>query len=129
MLRKTLVLSVAAVLIVSFAVSIPASNGLIQRDFNFLNDQHLTARTGNYKVCGDHICARGEWQATHEKINNAQLHNKGNSTTSTNMWMSTNIPIQTRAPLGICQTVKTTLTEGVISSTVIAKVMADLGCI
>ena len=53
-------------MIASLGFTIPESNALIQRDFIYVNDQHLTASTGNTKVCGNHLCISGEWERTHD---------------------------------------------------------------
>ena len=71
------VLLLTIVLIASATVStIPVSHALIQRDFSYINDNHLTVRTGNTKVCGDHLCAPGEWDKLQEQLNAAQMSNK-----------------------------------------------------
>lgn len=43
-----------------------SSDALTQRDFSYLNDQRTTASNGNTKICGDHMCARGEWDKLQE---------------------------------------------------------------
>jgi hypothetical protein len=64
------VLFVTAILLTSVAASIlPAANALTK---NTWDDSHTTARFGNSKVCGDHLCAPGEHQALVQKINDAQ---------------------------------------------------------
>ncbi|MDE1830343.1 MAG: hypothetical protein KGI25_08470 [Thaumarchaeota archaeon] len=57
--------------------SIPSSNALTQRDFNYLKDQHLTVSNGDTKVCGDHMCTPGEWTKLQEALAAAQ---KGHQT-------------------------------------------------
>jgi carbohydrate-binding DOMON domain-containing protein len=136
---------------------VPASGDLVKRDYYYLNDQHLTARFGNTMVCGDHMCAPGEWTKMQENLNKAQIghiaQNVTNSTTTTTMktnstaaTMKTNsttsttstppvqpipVPIPTPSPVpySICNSVKAVLTNSTISSSVVAKVMTDLGCI
>jgi hypothetical protein len=44
----------------TFSIISPA-NALTKRDYTYLNDNHLTARYGEIGVCGDHLCAPGEW--------------------------------------------------------------------
>ena len=46
---------------------------LVKRDFSILHDQHLTARTGNTLICGDHMCLPGEWTRLSESLNKAQF--------------------------------------------------------
>ncbi|MDE1727334.1 MAG: hypothetical protein KGH89_08760 [Thaumarchaeota archaeon] len=65
--------------------TISPANALVQRDFSFLNDQHLTAGFGENKVCGDHMCAPGEWSKLQMSINAAQLGNKTESTSHVTM--------------------------------------------
>ncbi|MGI0068937.1 MAG: hypothetical protein ACREAN_01630, partial [Nitrosopumilaceae archaeon] len=56
------VLVLMAVVIASIAgITLPAANALITRDYTYLNDNHLTALYGESAVCGDHMCAPGEW--------------------------------------------------------------------
>lgn len=43
-----------------------SSDALTQRDFSYLNDQRTTASNGNTKICGDHMCIRGEWDKIQE---------------------------------------------------------------
>ena len=74
-----LVLPLLTVSIVSTFVETPSANALTKRDFYYLNDQHLTARFGDTTVCGDHICAPGEFTKMQEHLNGAQIGN-GNVT-------------------------------------------------
>jgi hypothetical protein len=138
--------------------TIPAGVTLVQRDFSYLNDQHLTASNGNTKVCGDHLCAPGEWSALQENLNKAQIGNftatstktmpnTTNSTSSTNSTstamhvtttnstsavtiLPTPVPIPTPPPVSysVCNAVKTALGNSTVSSNTIAKIMNDLGC-
>lgn len=50
----------------SLGFTIPESNALVKRDFSYRDDQHLTASTGNTKVCGNHLCTPGEWKKLHD---------------------------------------------------------------
>lgn len=59
---------------------IPSSNALIQRDY-YLNDNPITASTGNTKVCGDHLCVPGEWKKLQDALNAAQLWHKTENAT------------------------------------------------
>ena len=122
--KLPVVLLLTAVLVASVAVSaIPASNALIQRNFSYLNDNHLTVRTGDTKVCGDHLCAPGEWDKLQSAINAAQLGNK----TQGNITAVTTAPAASSSSI-VCTMVKGVLTSQNVSQTVIQKVMSDLGC-
>ncbi|MDE1765614.1 MAG: hypothetical protein KGI27_04960 [Thaumarchaeota archaeon] len=61
----------------STAFTATPANALTPRDYSYLNDNHLTVLTGNTKVCGDHICAPGEWEKLQASLTNAQLGNQG----------------------------------------------------
>jgi len=145
--------SVAPVL----AQTTPTSN-LVKRDYSYANDQHLTARFGNDKVCGDHLCAPGEWTKLQENLNQAQIvHSPTNTTTkvvpvssnatmtSTNTTMTgTNntsqmqsppvpptpapIPTPPSGPSTVCIGVKAVLENSTVPSTTVTRIMADLGC-
>ena len=131
-----LALFVTAVIMTSIvAITIPAASALTTRT-NF-NDNHYTASyPGGPKICGDHLCAPGEWDQMQQALAEAQLKGKTGSTTpstptttppttmpATNGTSTTTMPTMT-----VCQTVKSVLTNAGTSSDVIAKVMADLGC-
>ncbi|MGI0069974.1 MAG: hypothetical protein ACREAN_06950 [Nitrosopumilaceae archaeon] len=79
MYSKLPVLFLMFILIASVAGStIPASNAtLVQRDLSYLNDNHLTALYGESAVCGDHICAPGEWDKLQASLTAAQLGYQG----------------------------------------------------
>ena len=154
-----LAISVAAIVITSVIGSVSpvlaqttnATNNLVKRDYSYANDQHLTARFGNDKVCGDHLCAPGEWTKLQDNLNQAQIvHSPTNTTTvmpvSTNntTMASTNntspmqsppvpptpapIPVPQVEPSAICVAVKTVLANSTVPSTTITRIMADLGC-
>lgn len=56
--KIALLLFTTSVLLASFAVmAIPQASALTK---NMWDDSHTTARFGNSKVCGDHMCAPGE---------------------------------------------------------------------
>lgn len=132
------------------AQTVPTTSNLVKRDYSYLNDQHTTARFGNNRVCGDHICAPGEWAKLQENLNQAQItHPPTNSTktvsisTSTTMTVSANttqipsqpvpptpapIPTPPPGPSAVCIAVKAVLGNSVVPSTTVAKIMADLGC-
>lgn len=113
-------------MIVGIAVSaIPASEALIKRDYSYLSDSHLTARFGNTKVCGDHLCKPGEWDKLQAKLNAAQVGNQTTSNTTTTMPTT---PSTTQTPSGVCQEIQNLL-EGIgTSQSTISKVMTDLNC-
>lgn len=147
-----------AILITSvLGQTIPASGTILEkRNFDYLSDQHLTARLGNNKVCGDHMCAAGEWSKLQENLNKAQIgHGSGknitktalpvtamNSTSSATKMNSTSsttstpsvqpipapIPTPPATPYSVCKAVKETLTNSTVSSDMVAKIMADLNC-
>jgi hypothetical protein len=64
------ILFVIAILMTSIVAStLPVANALYR---NMYDDSHATARFGNSKVCGDHICGPGEYSKMIQKINDAQ---------------------------------------------------------
>jgi hypothetical protein len=76
-----LMLSVASIVMILvvgqmapvLAQSVPTSSNLVKRDYSYTDDQHLTARFGNSRVCGDHMCAPGEWTKLHTLPTKQQL--------------------------------------------------------
>ncbi|MDE1763925.1 MAG: hypothetical protein KGH88_06740 [Thaumarchaeota archaeon] len=121
--KLPVVLLLTAVLMASVAVStIPASNALIQRDYSYLNDNHLTVRTGNTKVCGDHLCAPGEWDKLQASLNSAQFGNGTKSTTTTTPSASTS------TASNMCTLVKNALADANADATVTQTVLSKLGC-
>ena len=141
---KLPVLFLVAVVVASFAgANLPASNALITRDYAYLNDNHLTALYGNTMVCGDHMCAPGEWDKLQADLTAAQLgHQGGRNATQTSEVpatpppttppSSTTTPPSTTMPTGVtpklCAAVKDILSSTGVSTSVISQVMADLGC-
>ena len=121
--KLPVVLLLTAVLMASVAVStIPASNALIQRDYSYLNDQQITVRYGNTKVCGDHMCAPGEWDKLQTSISTAQQGKQtGNATTTTAAPM-------TSSASSLCTAVKTALASANTSSAVTSAILSKLGC-
>ena len=110
------------------AVSIPAASALTSR--TSFNDNHYTALyPGGPRICGDHICAAGEYDKMQQDLSKAQMKGKTGTTAPSTPTPPTTTPTtMPSTPSSVCQTVKTTLTNAGISSDVIAKVMADLGC-
>lgn len=121
--KLPVVLLLTAVLMASVAVStIPASNALIQRDFSYLNDQQITVRYGNTKVCGDHMCAPGEWDKLQTSISTAQQGKQtGNATTTTAAPM-------TSSASSLCTAVKAALATANTNSAVTSAILSKLGC-
>lgn len=91
-----LIVPLLTVSLASTFTTIHPANALITRDFSYLNDQQKTVRYGETNVCGDHICAPGEWDQLQASIASAQLGNKTSSTTHAAMAVapSTNTPVQ-----------------------------------
>lgn len=133
------------------AQTTPATSGLVKRDYSYANDQHLTARFGNDKVCGDHLCAPGEWTKLQENLNQAQIVHPQTNTTKVapvpsnapTMTTANNtsqlqsqpvpptpapIPTPPSGPSAICVKVKTVLANSTVPSTTVTRIMADLGC-
>jgi hypothetical protein len=130
-----LALFVTAVLMTSIAaVTIPAASALTSR--SSFNDNHYTALyPGGPKICGDHVCAPGEYDKMQQALAQAQMKGKTGSTApstptppTTTPTIPTPAPAPTMPAMSVCDSVKATLTTAGISSTVIAKVMADLSC-
>ncbi|NHI02448.1 hypothetical protein DYY67_0487 [Candidatus Nitrosotalea sp. TS] len=122
--KLPVVLLLTAVLMASVAVStIPASNALIQRDYSYLNDQQITVRYGNTKVCGDHMCAPGEWDKLQTSISTAQQGKQtGNATTT-----KTAAPMTSSAS-SLCTAVKAALANANTDSTMASAILSKLGC-
>ena len=136
------------------AQSVPTSSNLVKRDYSYTDDQHLTARFGNSRVCGDHLCAPGEWTKLQESLNHAQISHTTNKTTTTSL--PPNIPTTTpvtptnstvpipsnstmpitpapvptppSAPSSVCVAVKAALGNSTVPASTVAKIMSDLGC-
>ncbi len=121
--KLMLALFVTAVLMTSIAaVTIPAASALTSR--SSFNDNHYTVLyPGGPRICGDHMCAPGEYDKMQQELAHAQMKGKTNSTAT-----STPTPPTTMPAMSVCDSVKTTLINAGISQIVIAKVMADLSC-
>ena len=118
-------------------LTVPLANALTQRDWSYgYNDNRITARYGNTAVCGDHMCAPGEWDKLQASLTAAQLGNQGGRTTTPTTTPTTQATTPTTPsaamPPGvtpkICANVKSMLSDAGVSSTEITQVMADLGC-
>jgi hypothetical protein len=136
------------------AQSVPTSSNLVKRDYSYTDDQHLTARFGNSRVCGDHMCAPGEWTKLQESLNHAQISHTVNKTTATSLpptvpitppTTPTNstitvhsnstttvtpatVPTPPTVPSSVCVAVKAALGNSTVSAGTVAKIMSDLGC-
>lgn len=131
--KLMLALFVTAVLMTSIAaVTIPAASALTSR--TSFNDNHYTALyPGGPRICGDHICAPGEYDKMQQALAEAQMKGKtgSTSTTTTPMNGTTTMPPMngtTMPAMSVCDNVKTVLTNAGTSASVIAKVMTDLSC-
>ena len=135
------------------AQSVPTSSNLVKRDYSYTDDQHLTARFGNSRVCGDHLCAPGEWTKLQESLNHAQISHTTNKTTTTSLPPSVStttpviptnstvpvpsnstttvtgpVPTPPSAPSSVCVAVKAALGNSTVPASTVAKIMSDLGC-
>lgn len=120
-----------SLLTIWLTTSIHYASALEKRDYSYLNDNHCTARynCAGAQICGDHLCAPGEWEKLQAKLNAAQIgHQAGSNATKTNMpSLSTTTSVQS-VPVVVCQSIKNILEGAGASSSLTAKVMADLGC-
>lgn len=66
--RLFVALSLTLIITLSAISPLTSSSALTKRDFSYLNDQRLTVSNGNTKVCGDHLCAPGEWAKLLESL-------------------------------------------------------------
>jgi len=124
--KLPVVLSVTAILVISIAVSAIPANALIQRDYSFLNDNRVTVSTGNTKVCGDHLCAPGEWDKLQAQLSAAQMGNQtGRNATSTTVQPITN---PTSGTSSLCTMVKSALASANADPTITKNVLSQLGC-
>ena len=132
--KLTLALIITAVLMTSIVV-IPAATALTAR--TTFNDNHYTASRpgGSQRICGDHVCAPGEYDKMLQALSQAQMTGKNTpatpppTTTPTPPATTTpTTPTTTMPSMTVCSTVKASLTNAGMSSTIVAKVLADLGC-
>ncbi len=123
MSKKIALLFTIAVLVASFVlVAIPPASALTRNTFD---DSHTTARLGNSKVCGDHICKAGEHEKMTEELNNAQRGAQaGHPTTSP----TTPSGSMSQSMSNVCTVVKNALDKEQVDSAVTAIVMSKLGC-
>ena len=128
--KLMLALFVTAVLMTSIAaVTLPAASALTSR--SSFNDNHYTALyPGGPRICGDHICAPGEYDKMQQALGQAQMKGKTGSTTpsTTPTTMPPMNSTTTMPATSVCDSVKAILTNAGTSPDVVAKVMADLSC-
>ena len=87
-------LFLTTVLLLSSVIAmLPVANAVTRNTFN---DEHITARFGNTKVCGDHLCGPGEFQKMMEKLNNAEIRHATATpaTPTTNTTTPTTTPVE-----------------------------------
>jgi len=122
--KIALLLFTIAVLVASFVlVAIPPAIALTRNTFD---DSHTTARLGNSKVCGDHICKAGEHEKMAEELNNAQRNAQASGTKPSMPSMPATSSNQT--PSNVCTIVKNALQNAQVDSTITTMVMSKLGC-
>lgn len=95
-----LIVPLLTVTLTTTFTTISPANALIKRDYTYLNDNHLTARYGETAVCGDHLCAPGEWDKLQQALTAAQLGSQGgrNAKAVTPAVPSTSAPVPSTAP-------------------------------
>ncbi|OLC93733.1 MAG: hypothetical protein AUI92_02260 [Thaumarchaeota archaeon 13_1_40CM_3_38_6] len=92
--KLPVVLFLIVVLVASVTVAtLPVANALTRNAFN---DSHTTARFGNSKVCGDHICAPGEHEKMSTELNTAQRNAQAGRATTPST--TPTAPAQTTPP-------------------------------
>src|SRR5579864_9244663 len=85
--KLAVIIPILVILIMPTIDAFPIVNALTKNTFD---DSHTTARFGNSKVCGDHLCAPGEHQKMMEAMMQAQ-HAKHVMLNTTNLqYMSGN---------------------------------------
>ncbi|MGI0026683.1 MAG: hypothetical protein ACREAD_02440 [Nitrosopumilaceae archaeon] len=127
--KLMLAVFVTAVLMTSIAaVTIPAASALTSR--SSFNDNHYTANyPGGPRICGDHMCAPGEYDKMQEALAQAQMKGKtGTSTPQGNMTQGNMPQMQNKLASSDCQKVQAALTDAQVNADKAAKVMAALGC-
>lgn len=138
MSKLPIMVFVAAILVASFVMlTIPAANALTTRNYYYVNDQPLTARLGNHDVCGNHLCAPGEWDKLISSLSNAQRGQQAGWTaahaaTTPNATTPTYPPTPStpsnRTSPAVCGSIENLLTSAGVSDSIVTQVMTDLGC-
>jgi hypothetical protein len=83
-----LILPVFTVALTSTWETLPVANALTSR--NNFNDNHYTALySGGPRICGDHVCASGEYDKMQQGLSQAQM--KGKTTQGHNMMQGQNM--------------------------------------
>jgi len=132
---------VTAILLASFVVlTIPTANALTNRNYYYVNDQPLTARLGNHSVCGDHLCAPGEWDKLVTELSSAQRGQQARGNVTSQTPATVPATVNATAPTSaasvpapgtsnaVCNSIENLLSTAGVSEGVVTKVMTDLGC-
>ena len=135
MSKLPIMVFVAVILVASFvALSIPTVDALEKRDMSSpYTHNPITARLGNSAVCGDHMCAPGEWDKLIDALSAAQ-RNQEAGWTAAHPVIATNettpMPPTTSAGTSpaVCNSIENMLTSAGVSDSIVSKVMSDLGC-
>ena len=139
MSKLPIMVFVATILVASSVMlTMPAANALMTRNYYYINDNPITARTGNTAVCGNHICAPGEWDKLVTSLSNAQRGQQAGwtaahtATTTSNATTPTYPPTPSTPSTGVssavCNSIQNMLTSAGVSDKVVTQVMTDLGC-
>lgn len=91
---KLVIIPILVILIMPAIDAFPIVNALTKNTFD---DSHTTARFGNSKVCGDHLCAPGE----HQKMIEAMMQAQHTKHVTPNI--STSLPLQSTSGNKISQ--------------------------
>jgi len=134
-------LFIAAVLVGSFVIlAIPTANALTKRDCSSgyvpcYSDP--TARLGNTAICGDHMCAPGEWDKLITALTAAQRSQQAGWTAAHTATKNSNAtatypptpstPVTSVSP-AVCNSIESMLTSAGVSDSIVTQVMTDLGC-
>ena len=133
--NMSLLLFTISILLTSFSVMvIPQANALT---INTWDDSHTTARFGNSKVCGDHMCAPGEWDKLITALTAAQRSQQAGWTAAHTATKNSNAtatypptpstPVTSVSP-AVCNSIESMLTSAGVSDSIVTQVMTDLGC-
>ena len=140
MSKVPLMVFVATIIVASsMMLTVPGANALTQRNFMYgFDDNHRTARLGGTNVCGDHMCAPGEWSSLQNALNNAQRGNQAGWTAKSTTANSTTTNSTTTAPQtqtsttgassAVCSSIESMLNNAGVANKIVMQVMTDLGC-
>ncbi|HYL65904.1 MAG TPA: hypothetical protein VEU72_01980 [Nitrosopumilaceae archaeon] len=85
-----LILPVFTVALTSTWETLPVANALTSR--SSFNDNHYTALyPGGPRICGDHVCAPGEYDKMQQELSQAQMKGKAGSTSTQTMMQGQNM--------------------------------------